>query len=73
MTDDIRFQVECLSTDLVLMLVDKYHWNVSKSLDVLYGSKTFSKLSDPECGLYFQGSEYVFQYLQHEIETGVMA
>jgi hypothetical protein len=70
MNNDIQFQIECLSSELVMMLMDKYGWNIKKSLDELYSSVTFAKLNDPLCGLYYEGSVYVFQYLQKEIETG---
>jgi hypothetical protein len=72
MNNDIQFQIECLSSELVMMLMDKYGWSVKKSLDELYSSETFEKLNDPLCGLYYEGPVYVFQYLQREIETGAM-
>ncbi len=67
MSDDIQFQIECLSTELAEMLMDKYDWDMKHSLDVLYSSETFKKLCDPECGLYYQGAVYVFSYLQDEL------
>lgn len=70
MSDDIKFQIECLSAELVDMLMEEYGWSMRKALDELYTSKTFRKLNDPECGLYFQGAVYVFQFLKNEIETG---
>lgn len=39
----------------------------------LYSSTTFAKLNDPECGLYYQGAVYIFQFLKSEIETGKVA
>ncbi len=70
---DIQIEVEFLTTDLTLMLMDRYGWDMMKALDVLYGSKTFEKLNDPECGLYYQGPVYVFDFLKNEIETGKIA
>ncbi len=72
MSDDIRFQVECLTTELAMMLMDKYDWDMKRALDELYASTTYRKLCDPLCGLYFQSAGYVFQYLESEMETGVM-
>lgn len=37
-------------------------------LDERYRSKTFEKVNDPACGLYYQGAVYVFQFLKNEIE-----
>lgn len=53
--------------------MDEFGWDIRRALDELYGSQTFAKLNDPKCGLYFQGSVYVFQFLKNEIETGKIA
>ncbi len=71
MTPDIQFQIECLSTELVSMLMETYGWDIKKALDQLYSSETYKRLNDPACGLYYEGAVYVFQYLQNEIETGI--
>ncbi len=55
------------------MIMEHYGWDMLKALDVLHGSKTFEKLNDPECGLYYQGPVYVFDFLKKEIETGKIA
>ena len=73
MTQDIQFQIECLSAELVQMLMDEYGWDIRRALDELYSSTTLAKLHDPECGLYYQGAVYVFQFLKSEIETGKIA
>lgn len=73
MNKDIRLEVEFLATDLTQMLMERYGWDILKALDVLYGSQTFAKVNDPECGLYYQGAVYVFDYLKNEIETGKIA
>lgn len=70
MTQDIQFQIECLATELTQMLMTEYGWDIRRALDELYSSATFAKLNDPECGLYYQGAVYIFQFLKSEIETG---
>ena len=72
MNDDIQFQIECLSTELVGMLMQKYGWSMKRALDELYSSETYRRLCDPECGLYYESAVYVFSYLQNEIEIGVV-
>ena len=72
MSNDIQFQIECLTTELVEMLVDRYGWDIKKALDEVYSSETFKRLNDPQCGLYYESAVYVFSYLQNEIETGVV-
>lgn len=73
MTQDIQFQIECLTAELVEMLMKEYGWDMRRALDELYSSQTFAKLNDPECGLYYQGAIYIFEYLKSEIETGKIA
>lgn len=72
MNKDIQFLTECLSTELVSMLMETYGWDMKRSLDEFYTSETYRKLCDPECGLYYQGAVYVFSFLKNEIETGVL-
>lgn len=73
MNKDIQFQIECLASELTEMLMEKYGWDIKQALDELYSSETFSRLSDPECGLYYESAVYVFDFLKNEIETGKIA
>lgn len=73
MTQNIQFQIECLATELTEMLMTEYGWDIRRALDELYTSETFAKLNNPECGLYYQGAVYIFQFLKSEIETGKIA
>ena len=72
MSNDIQFQIECITPELTDMLLEKYGWDIKKALDELYSSETYARLNDPACGLYYEGAVYVFSYLQNEIETGVV-
>ena len=72
MNNDIQFQIECLSTELATLLMDEYGWDMKRALDELYLSETYKRLNDPESGLYYEGSIYVFSFLKNEIETGVV-
>lgn len=73
MNDDIQFQIECISTELIQLLMETYSWDIRKSLDELYSSETYARLNDPECGLYYESAVYVFSFLKNEIETGRIA
>mgnify|MGYP006907951743 CR=1 FL=1 len=72
-TNDITFMVNCISKDIVGFLMSDYEKSLEESLNILYDSETFQKLSDPKTGLYFQSSRYVYQFLKNEIETGIMS
>ncbi len=73
MTQDIQFQIESLTTELIHLLIDEYNWDFNRALDELYRSETYHKLEDERSGLYYQSALYIFQYLKNEIETGTMA
>lgn len=70
---DIQFQIECLTTELIEMLMEEYNWDMQKAFDQLYSSETYSKLNDHECGLYYESAAYVFSFLKNEMETGRVA
>ena len=72
MNEDIQFQIECLSTEIVELLMDKYNWDIKKALDEWYASETFKRVCNPQTGLYYEGTVYVFSYLENEIETGII-
>lgn len=70
MNKDIQFQVECLTTELIELLMEEYGWDIKRAIDELYSSETFAKLNDPLCGLYYESAVYIFNFLKSEIETG---
>ena len=70
---EIQFQIDCVSKNLVTMLMERYGWDMKRAIDELYTSETFDRLTDPECGLYYESPGYVFSFLQSEIETGKLA
>ena len=67
-----EYMKECLTKDLVLLLMERRHMDMETALDTLYTSDTFAKLNDSRTGLYFQSPLYVYDFLEKEIETGVM-
>ena len=69
---DTQFQIECLSAELVEMLMRRYGWDMKKALDELYSSETYKRSCNPAGGLLYEGAVYVFSYLENEIGTGVV-
>ena len=63
---DRQFLIECLCEDIIPMIMEEYHLTDKDALDRLYKSKTFSKIEDPETGLYYQSPVYVFDILKEE-------
>lgn len=68
MNKDMQFLVECLSEDIIQMLMDDYHYSIDQAADVLYTSHTYSLLEDEKAELYYQGAVYVYDMLKQELE-----
>lgn len=72
MTKEFRYLKEGLASDIVQFLMKDYGLDLKTALSTLYDSDTYSKICDPATGLYFQGSRYVYSYLQNELRTGLV-
>lgn len=72
-TGDIQYLTEALAVDLAEMLSKDFNMSILESLDTLYNSETYQKLANPDTGLYFQSSLYVYSFLKQEITTGKLA
>ncbi|NCE73051.1 hypothetical protein [Odoribacter sp. Z80] len=74
MTDsDFNYMKEAIATDLAELLAKDFGMGIAESLDTLYNSETYAKLSDPNTGLYFQSAQYVYSFLKNELNTGTIA
>lgn len=60
---------EALAADLAEFLAKDFDMTITEALDAMYGSETYSKLCDPNTGLYFQSSQYVYSFLKNELLT----
>ena len=69
-TNDFEYMKEAMAVDLAELLSNDLELTIPEALDILYNSETYLKLSDPNTGLYFQSTLYVYSYLQQEISTG---
>ena len=67
MNKDAQFLIECLSEDLIAMLMETYGVSLDEAADKLYNSHTYSLLENEQAGLYYQGSVYVFDILREEL------
>ena len=70
MTDiDFNYMKEALATDLAELLAKDFDMTITETLDALYSSETYTKLCNPNTGLYFQSTLYVYSFLKNEILT----
>ena len=69
MNKDAQFLIECLTEDLIAMLMDAYGVSLDEAADQLYNSRTYSLLENEDSGLYYQSAVYVFDMLQEELSS----
>ena len=67
---DFDYQVELLTRDLVLLLMERRSMTMPQALEAIYNSDTYNRLKDARSGLYFQSPGYVYNFLDKEITTG---
>lgn len=64
---DKQFMIECLTSDLIQMLMEDRNLSMANAISMLYNSKTYEKLEDERTGLYYQGAVYVMEFLNEEL------
>lgn len=65
--EDFQFMVEGMISDLIQILMDRKALSLPEAADVVYTSKTYEHLLNPDTRLYFQSPGYVFSYLEDEL------
>lgn len=66
---DRQFQIECLTNELVAMLMEERSLTMEQAMDAVYSSHTFEKVERTSTGLFYQGSVYVMDMLREELEA----
>ncbi len=70
---EFQYMKEAISADLVELLSNEYGMTITEALDTLYESETYVKLCNPDTGLYFQSTRYIYTILKEELKTGKIA
>lgn len=70
---DKQFMIECLTADLIQMLMEDRGLSMAEAMSMLYNSKTYEKLEDERTGLYYQGAVYVMEFLEEELRKTAIA
>ena len=63
---DRQFQIECLTNELVTMLMEENGMTMEQALDTVYRSHTYEKVERASTGLLYQGAGYVMDMLREE-------
>ena len=66
---DRQFLIECLTNELVAMLMEERSLTLEQAMDTVYSSHTFEKVERTSTGLFYQGSVYVMDMLREELEA----
>ena len=66
---DRQFQIECLTNELVAMLMEERSLTMEQAMDTVYSSHTFEKVERTSTGLFYLGSVYVMDMLREELEA----
>lgn len=64
---DRQFQIECLTNELVAILMEERGLTMEQAMDTVYSSHTFEKVERASTGLFYQGSVYVMDMLREEL------
>ena len=65
---DKQFQIECLLSEMIPMIMDEYDVGMPEAMDMLYTSHTCLLIENENTGLYYQGAVYVFEFLKKELD-----
>lgn len=64
------YLVQSVVSEMVLYLMEEFHWDMLTAMRAVYHSELFQKLDDKEIQLYTQSPRYVYCYLKKELLTG---
>lgn len=65
--DDITYLVNCITSELIPIIMKEKNCTREAALEMLYHTDTYSKLLNPQTGLYYQSTLYVYELLAEEI------
>ncbi|EKU91974.1 hypothetical protein [Bacteroides oleiciplenus] len=68
--EQIQFLIEETTREIIIYLMQDFGYEMDKALETFYNSDTFERLNNPQSGLYYQSSGYVYNFLKEELLTG---
>ena len=63
---DFTYMVNSISSEMIPLIEKHYGCDRTSAIDMLYRSVIYTKLMDPETGLYYQSTLYVFELFKEE-------
>lgn len=66
---EFKFMVECITSDLIQLLMDRDQYTLPRAVEAVYSSNIYNALLRPQSNMYFQSSGYVFSLLNDELNN----
>lgn len=66
----IKMMQEDMLSELVTLIMERWHYSINEALETVYNSETFARLNDKITGLYYQSPGYVYSFLDNELKEG---
>lgn len=68
MTKEQTFLTDNLLAGLLQIIMEDRKVDMQSALDILYNSRLYTQITDPETGLYFQSADYNYELLKEELQ-----
>lgn len=65
--------IDGITQDLIKFLCEEKSYGIEKSMELIYNSLVFEKLTDVETGLYKESSSYIYELLSDELNEGLLS
>ena len=63
------YMMESLTRELIQRRMEETGETMRQAMDKVYNSHTYSLVTNPATGLYFQSDAYVYDFLEEELKT----
>ena len=59
--------IEFITQDIIAKIIQDKGLEITQAMNEFYSSETFEKLQDYETGLYLEGTDYIYDLLNEEL------
>ena len=65
---EMDYLVDDLTQDVAKLLMQDRQCDIAEALNIVYNSRTYSALENPETGLFYQSAVYLYDLLLEELK-----
>ncbi|HEY5561016.1 MAG TPA: hypothetical protein VIK72_04525 [Clostridiaceae bacterium] len=66
----IKELIEGITQELIKFLCEDEEYSIQKSMQIVYNSRIFEKISDVETGLYKESPSFIYELFKDELKYG---